>query len=126
MRHIIVQPTGSVDFVKQEMDASGTWFRSPAPQWLPIMMPDVLNIVARGVNFTFCSFRKFGFIDPSFISIPGGANFSVQIFMPLGRRFGENIWGAITYFDASQAARRAWRPFLDERRRPQEASRSDL
>ncbi|MFZ1106831.1 MAG: hypothetical protein WAN43_00600 [Rhodomicrobium sp.] len=102
MKHIIVQPTDSVDFVRQELDASGVWFRNPQPQWLPNLMPEVLGIASRGTDFTFSTFRKFGFLNPDFISIPAGSNFRVQVFMPLGRRFGEGIWGAVSYFAAGQ------------------------
>ena len=103
MKHIIVQPTDSVDFVRQDLDASNVWFRNPQPMWLPILLPEVLSIVSRGgADLTFSTFRQFGFVDPGFISIPGGSNFRVQIFMPLGRRFGADIWGAITYFAAGQ------------------------
>jgi hypothetical protein len=101
-RHALVfpDPAGSVDMVKQEMSA-GTWYRSPRPQFLSILLKQMLDAAQNGQDLTFSSWRQsFGFCDPANYTLPAGGNFQVYLFAPMGPPFESDNYGCAVFHNS--------------------------
>ncbi len=98
-RHITLTPSGPIDFIRAERDHAGTWFRSPMPAWIATLLPNAINAVVAGADFSFSTLRTFPFADPDYFSLAADTGVLTRIFAPIGEGHGD-LWGAVLFHSA--------------------------
>ena len=103
MRHMLVFPAlnGCMDFELQQQDISGVWYRSPRPQWIANLAPQILSAAQGGRDVTFSTWRQsFGFTDPANFTLPAGDNFMLKLLCPMGPPFENDNWGIACFYSS--------------------------
>ena len=110
MRHMLVFPAlnGCVDFEMQQQDIAGIWYRSPRPQWIANLIPQMLNAAQGGRDVTFSTYRQsWGFTDPGNFTLPAGDNFMLKLLCPMNGPEGPfplDNWGIACFHNSRRSA----------------------
>ena len=73
----------------------------PRPQFLSILLRQMLDSAQNGQDLTFSSWRQsFGFGNPENYTLPAGDNFQVYLFAPMGPPFESDNYGCAVFHNS--------------------------